>query len=379
MWLTGRAVGLLAVGAVSFLVAAMAGIPALLYISGLCVGLVGAAVLLSLLARPRLEVTRIVEPSIVEPEELAEVVMSMTVKSSVPVVARTWRDRLPSTLFGASADTVPPTGDGHARLSYHVKGRRRGSHEIGPVTVVVGDAFGLVERSLSDEQIHRLIVLPRRRPLEPRVGPAGAIGGTTRMRRTSGLGQDDVIARQYLPGDALKRWHWKATAHHGEPMVRQEESELRPRVLVYLDPDPRVHDQAGFEWSVSAAASVITHYGDRGYDVDLVSGAVSMSLDAGHGLQDALVTLALLELNVEEEIGRPPECTAFIMTGRLDEAAARRLVSTIPSRDAVAFVAWGTSDAANEVLVRAGWHAVVRDDAADVTVAWSEATGAPVS
>ncbi len=377
MWLTGRSIGLLAVAGVSLLLAVAIGIPALLYVTGLTLGLVVAALVLALLARPRLQAVRTVEPTIVEPDETAEVVIDLTLRASVPVVAGMWRDRLPSTLIGSATGTVPPTNGQESRLRYDVLSRRRGSHEIGPLTIIVSDAFGLVERSLNHDDHSRIVVLPRRRHLAAPVGPGGTADGTTRMRRNSGLGQDDVIARPYLPGDALKRWHWKATAHHGEPMVRQEESELRPTVLVVLDPEPRVHDQASFEWSVSAAASIITHYGERGFDVDLASGASSLSLESGHGLQDALVTLALVEPNSSPGFIPPRECTAFVLTGVLDAAGAARLVGTVPARDTIAFVGRGTADAAHEVLNRAGWHVVVRDASADIAVAWSEAMGTP--
>ncbi|GAA3531061.1 hypothetical protein AFL01nite_17870 [Aeromicrobium flavum] len=375
MWLTGRSVALIATAVVSLALAVIAGIPALLYVTGLCAGLVAVAVLLALLSRPRIELHRHVEPAIVEPDEPVEVELALTVRSGVPVVAGQWRERLPSTVLGTATGTVPVTDEPAVELRYEVRGRRRGSHEVGPFSVIVGDAFGLVQRSLSTGGRDRFIVLPRRRPLDVRVGPAGATDGATRLHPTSGLGQDDVIARPYLPGDALKRWHWKATAHHGEPMVRQEESEVRPTVLVVLDTDPRVHDHAGFEWSVSAAASVVAHYGDRGFDVDLACGPTFVSLESGHGLQDALVTLALAEPDSSPVVVPARERTTFVLTGSLDTAAAARLVDAVPSRDTIAFVARGASDAGRSVLTTAGWHVVERDVTDDLASTWDAATG----
>lgn len=378
MWLTGRSVALIASAVVSLMLAVIVGIPALLYVTGLCAGMVAVAVVSAFLARPRLELHRTVLPSIVEPDDVVEVSIDLTVRSGVPVVAGRWRDRLPSTVLGEGTGIVPVTEGPQARLTYEVHGRRRGSHEIGPFSVVVGDAFGLVERSLGGGERDRFIVLPRRRPLDVRVGSAGATDGSTRLHPTSGLGQDDVIARPYLPGDALKRWHWKATAHHGEPMVRQEESELRPTVLVVLDSDPRVHDRNGFEWSVSAAASVVAHYGDRGFDVDLACGSTFVSLESGHGLQDALVTLALAEPDSAALVVPGRERTTFVMTGAIDVAAATRLVGSVPSRDTIAFVARGSGEAARGVLLSAGWHVVERDVADDLADTWVHAAGVTV-
>lgn len=374
MRLTGRSVVLIVVAALSLLLAMVAGIPALLYVVGVCLGLVIAAVLLTLVARPRLELTRTVVPAIVEPDDPAQVRIDLAVRVSMPLVLSTWHDKLPTRVSGAASGTVPVTANRDAVICYDVYGRRRGSHEIGPFSVEVGDAFGLVQRTLTHPGRHRLVVLPKRRQLDTRSGPAGSADGTSRARRTSGLGQDDVIARPYLPGDALKRWHWKATAHHGEPMVRQEESELRPTVLVILDTDPRVHDEAGFEWSVSAAASVVTHYGERGFDVELVSGPSLVSLESGHGLADALVTLALVEPSTAPAFVPVRECATFVMTGRLDASASRRLVENTAARDVIVFVGWGTTDAALEVLSRAGWHAVVCDSSDDLSDVWVRAT-----
>ncbi|MFS0886274.1 DUF58 domain-containing protein [Aeromicrobium sp. 179-A 4D2 NHS] len=378
MRLTRRSVALIAVSAASLALAVLGGIPALLPVACLCAGLVIAALLIVLLAGARLEARRSVHPSIVEPEEPVEVTLDVALRTALPVVATRWRDRLPTTLRGTAEGTVPPTSRTGARLRYEVQGRRRGSHEVGPLTVVVGDAFGLAERTLSATGHDRFVVLPRRRPLDSRDGPGGGTDGTSRMHPTSGLGQDDVIARPYLPGDALKRWHWKATAHHGEPMVRQEESELRPTLLVVLDTEPRVHDQAGFEWSVSAAASIVSHYADRRYDVDLAAGSAAVSLDAGHGLREALVVLALVEPGTESVPLPARDRTTLVLTGRLDSSGAERLLQSVGSRDTVAFVARGTSDEATAALARAGWHVVVRDTSDDLADLWSRPVGVPV-
>lgn len=370
MRLTARSVGLITAAAVSLAMAVMVGIPALLPVACLCAGLVVVALAVVFLAGTRLTAHRTIDPAVVEPDEEVEVLLDLALRTTLPVVASRWRDRLPRTLVGTAAGAVPPTARTGVRLSYAVRTGRRGSHQIGPLEVVVGDAFGLVERTLTASARDRFVVLPRRHRLETRRGPGGDVDGTSLSHPDSGLGQDDVIARPYMPGDALKRWHWKATAHHGEPMVRQEEAEQRPTVLVVLDTDPAVHDQAGFEWSVSAAASVLSHYGDRGFDVDLSAGGEVLSLQTGHGVRDALITLALAEPNAAPVRVPARQRTTFVLTGRLDPDGAERLTRDVSARDTIAFVARGTSDAARAVLVAAGWHVVVRDSSDDVADVW---------
>jgi len=371
MRLTGRSVGLISAAAISLALAVMVGIPALLPVACLCAGLVVVALGVGLLAGTRLEAHRTLHPAVVEADETVEVVLDLALRTTLPVVASRWRDRLPSTIVGTASGVVPPTARTGVRLSYEVRGRRRGSHQVGPLAVVVGDAFGLVERTLTASGRDRFVVLPRRQPLDARVGPGRGIDGTSLLHPASGLGQDDVIARPYLPGDALKRWHWKATAHHGEPMVRQEESEQRPTVLVVLDGHPAVHDQAGFEWSVTAAASVLAHYGERGFDVDLAVGGEVYSLESGHGLREALISLALAEPTSAPVQVPARERTTFVLTGRVDGPAAERLARDVPARDTIAFVGRGSSESALAVLAAAGWHVVVRDSSDDLGEVWA--------
>lgn len=372
MWLTGRAVALLAAAAVSFVVAVTVGVPSLLYVAGLCVGLVACAIALTWVARPRVEAVRHVEPAIAEPDEPVEITIDLVVRSRVPLSVLAWRDRLPTTVLESASGSVPLLEDGRARVGHTVQARRRGSHQTGPLTLVVSDAFGLVGRTLTHPDRDRFVVLPRRSELDdPEAG--GTTEGLARAHRRHGAGQDDVIARPYRPGDALKRWHWKATAHHGEPMVRQEESDSRPTVQVVLDLDPRVHDHGGFEWSVSAAASILAHHSERGFDVHLVCGGSALSLESGQGLQEALVALALVEPVAEPPVVPRLERATFVLSGQLDGTAAAALTEAVPARDVVAFVARGTSESAFEALSAAGWHVVVRDDTSDLEAAWQAA------
>lgn len=372
MWLTGRSTALIAVAAVSLVVAFLVGVPALLYVIGLCAGLVVVAVAVSVVSRPRITAVRTVTPAVAEQGETIEVRIDLTIDSVVPVVTDSWRDRIDSGLQGQARGTAPTMDRRQqAHVTYEVVGRRRGSHVLGPLSVVVGDAFGLTERAVKVDVRDRVVVLPARTPLEPVTGPGASADGVTRTRRSSGLGHDDVIARPYLPGDALKRWHWKATAHHGEPMVRQEESELRPTVQVVLAADPRLHDHAGFEWNVSAAASIVSHYAGRGYDVDLVSAGVDLSLDSGHGLTDALIALALLEPSSAPVTPPTGDGTTFVLMGRPDRDTARRIVGEVHVRDAIVFVAPATSAAAYEVLDKAGWHVVTLHADEELTEAWA--------
>jgi uncharacterized protein (DUF58 family) len=81
---------------------------------------------------------------------------------------------------------------------------------------------------------------------------------------------DDLFrsVRPYRSGDERRRVHWKATAHHGELMVR--ESDGLGVVLIRLIVDLGVPGIAA-ELAASRAAWVATAALDRGWAVDLVT------------------------------------------------------------------------------------------------------------
>lgn len=375
MWLTGRSIALLAVAGVALVLALTVGIPALLYVVGLCASLVVVAVLAALWARPRLAVSRVVTPVVVEAGGTVAVEIDLRIETSVPVQVMGWKDRTEATLQG-TAHGAATHADGHGGrlISYELTATRRGRHRIGPLSVVVGDGFGLTARSLTDESVDHVVVLPARVPLDRDAGPGVTPDGASQVHRSTGLGHDDVIARPYLPGDALKRWHWKATAHRGQPMVRQEETEDRPAVRVVLDADPRVNDASGFEWRVSAAASIVEHFATRGFDVDLASAGMSRTLEAGQGVEGAMISLALLETSSDGLVVPAGDQTTFVLTGRLDQHAADRLIAQVPGPDTIAFAAAGSSEAALQTLTAAHWRVVLHDPREEVPAAWSRVT-----
>ncbi len=396
--LTSRGVGFLCAAVICFVAAPVLSLPALLYVTGLMLALVIFSAVFVFVGHSRVRIERSFAPQVVPPGQMSLATVRITNLSVLPCLEARWTDDLPHGISGDAAGILPALGGSHGpdsriSFSYALQGLRRGRHPIGPLRVNVLDPFGLVFRRHSFGVPEPLTVLPRRVDLRP-IAPRGTSedGATRPAPQHVGLGEDDVIARNYLPGDAMKRLHWKATAHRGEPMVRQEEQQLTPRAAVFLDCEPSgqgtARDRQGdweysaaFEWCVVATASITTHLVKAGYVAVLQSNGTTIDrfiADGQDSLEDAMVDLALVEPQERDHERRvAPERAAFLVLGRLSIERAQHwagLLST--SRAVLALVAANTSDEALDVLEDARWRVVTYRVNDDIGALWTEFDGA---
>jgi uncharacterized protein (DUF58 family) len=143
--------------------------------------------------------------------------------------------------------------------------------------------------------VERLIVLPQIDALEGSVTAGGGVADAALRAAITGRGQDDVVAREYRHGDALRHVHWRATAHRGELMVRQEQQEDEATAVVLLDNREEAwRSTAAFEWAVAFAASVVVHLAAGSTGVELVVTAPAGEDDARRDrpIDDVLLDLA---------------------------------------------------------------------------------------
>ena len=384
-----------AVAALVLLVAApVLSLPALLSAFALVTGLVGCAVVYVLLGQSGLTVRRTFDPDVVPHGGTVTATLVVDNLSGWPTVAARWNDTVPTAVGADASGVLPGLGGRHARtarstLTYAVQGRRRGLHRLGPLRVETLDPFGLARREREVGDVQEVLVLPRSERLDRSAAPAVDDEGAAHAApHLAGLGEDDVVARPYLPGDALKRMHWKATAHRGEPMVRQEEQWADPRAGLVLD----THDASfgtaheggewsyspELEWAVTAAASIATHLVGAGYAVTTrsVGGGVDRELVEADGLRDTLVDLAVVEptsgpLPASAEVD-PGERTVLAVLGRLDVERAAAWAGALASAHRVsALVLASTRPEALDVLERAGWRVGTYSAQDDVAQAWS--------
>lgn len=391
--LTPRGIGFLVAALACFVAAPVFSVPALLYVTVLLVGLVAFSTIFVFSGHSNVRIERSFSPQVVGPGLSAKATVRITNLSMIPCLEAQWADDLPVGISGDAAGVLPALGgsrqtDSRVSFSYGLQGLRRGRHLIGPLRVQVLDPFGLVYRRHSFGSPEPLIVLPKRVDL-PALAPRGEsdAGATRPSPQHVGVGDDDIIARAYLPGDAMKRLHWKATAHRGELMVRQEEQQINPRAGVFLDCEPRTQgtarDSKGswehspiFEWSIVAAASIVHHLARAGYSVAFQTSSPAIDHEIADGqdtVEDAMVDLAVLEPDeVDHDRTMSPERAAFAILGRIDIPRAQHWVNAVGgARDVRAFVAAGTSAAALDVLDAARWKVVTYRPNDDLPAMWT--------
>lgn len=407
--LTLRGWTALALGAVGVIVAYATGWRSLLYVGVVLVVLVLVSLVFVGTRGIFLTVSRRVAPDTLSVGQIATVSVTIRNESLIPSPPASWRDEVPF----ASADEFRPlealSGRGwvgeHATVVYRTVAHQRGRFSIGPLFVRGADAFGfcLLERAVGGTD--ELIVLPRIMALEGALAAPVALSDATIRAAMMGRGQDDVIAREYRPGDALRHVHWRATAHRGELMVRQEQRHDDARAVLLLDNRREHWRSAGaFEWAVSFAASIIAHLAAEGTGVTLVTTANGRHTSSPDGpvgdgsvgdgavhdgsTREALLRLATITRTSTAaaapdysmriaELQTDGPSPIFIITGDMDEGQWRELaVHRAPHSHGAAIIV----DAGEppEMLWSAGWRCVAVDDpSADMAAIWrSVSTGA---
>ncbi|MCW5950814.1 MAG: DUF58 domain-containing protein [Propionibacteriaceae bacterium] len=149
--------------------------------------------------------------------------------------AARYRDTHPDAVQG-SAEASLPVGLGRHRIDHRLTVAWRGRHQLGPLRRSVTDALGLARTQRLLPGTADVLALPQIHPLEP-LRAASGLGSASdaTVLKTSLIGTDDVLVREYLPGDDVRRIHWRSTARTGALMVRREEQAWDPSAVVLLD------------------------------------------------------------------------------------------------------------------------------------------------
>ncbi|MCU1545405.1 MAG: hypothetical protein JWP30_505 [Homoserinimonas sp.] len=279
------------------------------------------------------------------------------------------------------------------QLSYELSAPRRGRYDIGPCVVRLSDPFALAAAELEVGEAHPIIVAPEAVALpDSGLAIADADGSARLVNQRATGGEHDITTRTYRTGDALRRVHWHASAHHGSLMVRQEEqrSHAEARILIdtrregYSDFQATRHsddpESTSFEWVVTFTAALAAHLERNGFQV-AVAGTGGQSLGPVEHPAEFLESLATLTLTAKSSSvpvgelvrgsGRRAPGSVFVVVSDVDEATLGALISARATCAlAVAFVVTSGGNGAAEALQRAGWTCVVVDPQDQVEDAW---------
>ncbi|MDX2024772.1 DUF58 domain-containing protein [Microcella sp.] len=311
-------------------------------------------------SRPRVRVTRHLEPVIATEGEPVQVQVTVSGRAR----AAEWVERVPMLPgFAGPGRLREVTASRPARIGYRYWPPHRGLLSVGPLVIEDRDPFALALRVVDTRAMVAQLVLPAVTPLTPGPVPDPSSEAGPRTSRSRERADDDVVTREYRDGDALRRVHWRVTARQGELMVRNDEPQAGPHARLIVDTQSlgyldarvvrgvsarasRTVTSATFEWLVRMAASSAVHLAERGYTVELVTpterGAEAPMADGPVG--DVLGELAVIALgrrpaDLDEHAppGAPP---VVALAGAPDEQTLRWMLAQRSSRaPAVALLA----------------------------------------
>ncbi|HWM17275.1 MAG TPA: DUF58 domain-containing protein [Microbacterium sp.] len=408
LWpLTARGTGALILAVACFILANEVGIAELMYFGILLLAVLAASASSLYLTRRSDTVTRSLSPDVATVGRDAFVTVRVGVRTALPTAPGTWRDSVSKGLTARAQGVFPALGSGLrgadrvVELSYAVTGARRGIHPLGPLQVTSTDPFGLARRTTVFGERTPVTVAPAVTDLPALNNFAGEAGGTLHTTNNQlGQGADNLIARPYVPGDSMRRIHWRATAHRDELMVRQEEQESTPEATVVLDRgvlrfSPEAMQapgtDAGFEAAVSACVSVVSRLVHDGYAVEVIDSdgtLLAERIDGGDMTEvEGLVNqFATLTARRDDHLGKLVRVFAGVMTGpvalivgRFDPADADAIAPVAHHSTLALLLAVSPVGDSLERASDLGWHAAVINPDGDLAAAWSAAAERGVS
>ncbi|WP_309620989.1 DUF58 domain-containing protein [Salinibacterium sp.] len=302
VWLTARGVVFVVASGIALIAAYALGLRVLLTAAIMLAALPLGAMLLVRSHRPKLSVTRSFSPHVIEAGSAATVTLLVRNLGGSATLRAQWWDERPwgdGHTTEAELPVLQPRGARFSRrgnsttLEYELRPPRRGIFSIGPFSVRMSDAFGLATSTFSLGEPQDVVVTPEVVTLaETGLSVSAGDGESRLVQRRSAGDNDDSITREYRTGDAMRRVHWRATARHGDLMVRQEEQRSFPEARVLVDTrgigygdlygDDRTNDfdSDSFEWAVRMLASVAVHLRRYGFLVTVEeTGTPQIDLD----------------------------------------------------------------------------------------------------
>lgn len=166
-----------------------------------------------------------------------------------------WPEHLPGRVLSIA-------GQKDRKWKVLVKALRRGRFQLGPIVLRSGDPFGLFATEMRVAMPALILVYPKVVPLHYWQLPGSMLeGGVLTGQRSLQATSMVMGIREYRPGDAYNRIHWRSTARHRQLQVKEFELDKTADLWIYLDIDRHWHRGEGeistIERAVTVAASVV--------------------------------------------------------------------------------------------------------------------------
>ncbi|RMF78450.1 MAG: DUF58 domain-containing protein [Chloroflexi bacterium] len=155
------------------------------------------------------------------------------------IIPKLWLEvRDHSNLPGHRASNIVPALGSHASYRWRVQTNciARGEFQLGPVTLVSGDPFGLFVSPRKLNLTSRVVIYPETIPIRYFDLPIGILsGGEARRRRTHYVTTNAAGVREYVNGDSFNRIHWPTTARRNKLMVKEFEIDPLVDIWIFVD------------------------------------------------------------------------------------------------------------------------------------------------
>ncbi|MBN2385218.1 DUF58 domain-containing protein [bacterium] len=197
---------------------------------------------------------------------------------------------------------IPPllTGD-TCEIGMSITPIQRGYLILRNLYFMKPDPFNIFRAQKKTSHPQTLLVLPRRYVL-PHFDLPGSRKyqpGGHHLTYSVGDAQEFTALRDYRPGDALRRIHWRSWAKTGKPIIKEYEEEFFVRHALVLDTFMDQEEEMLFEEAVSLAASFVCTALTRDALLELMFvGPEAYCLTTGRGLNTidkALEVLACVQ------------------------------------------------------------------------------------
>jgi uncharacterized protein (DUF58 family) len=135
---------------------------------------------------------------------------------------------------------------------------RRGLLQFKGLTIACPDPLGLFNACVPLSLPQSVLILPKRYQLPPLRLPGGRRHQSGGVALASSVGDSEEFRalREYRPGDAPRKIHWKSWAKAGKPIVKEEQEEYFVRHALILDTfQPESYSEI-LEEAVAVAASL---------------------------------------------------------------------------------------------------------------------------